>query len=716
MKHLIIIIILLVASPVFAQADAEQSKWEAYLDHAYELTYWDEDELASWIADQEKEFGQTLAQYSEKWHKNLFGPSENNEAIHAENGRFPYPESNYKRLAVAELLIYLTTGDLFRLDEAIRVIEELRGKLEKSDIAFWYYFIQSHDALADREVEFEKAKNKFVKNIFNIWLNIVLPHEEENSILKVPSTPVSMKGFAFSMPYLYENIANMILRKAIIQCELRNTGALGAVILALNERLALQNGYSDSVKTIVNRMSGPKSDSNNIFYTVIFLEAEQYRFESQKALNDNGTLSKAEEAYRKSGHYYNLAYNSANTDQGRAAVLSDYLDLVSFAYSRLPRKEEIRSDSIFATLSGHEGNITVEKAISLFDDLSGSDIRVDDWVKHGFAERRDYVSAMHSLWSSIVELSLWSAYYHEKGITDKDIQLYSDNVIRTEAALLLYLDFFEQYLSNGYMDIIPDNAYFNAAEAAAKYSSLHNRLAPYSTDMDNYFKAFSRLLQYVEIFPLNPEAVMELARQVNDMGKPGLYVKYVLPIAGRINELGLTQSLKDGDIPESLISSLVNLQRVIPDIIMRANTLIYLQGSGSKTVSEDIKLKLDKINDAGREYITSDYSGLKSANRDEVKAGLDDIIEQLSSGPEAEEETGKERFIADAKKIRKDIIALEEAEQIMAGMDKHNDTSKNIRKELAQKIDHPLHTVLRQFFYEMSVNSNKYYQTFSMVK
>jgi hypothetical protein len=150
--------------------------------------------------------------------------------------------------------------------------------------------------------------------------------------------------------------------------------------------------------------------------------------------------------------------------------------------------------------------------------------------------------------------------------------------------------------------------------------------------------------------------------------------------------------------------------------MMNANTMIYLQGSGVKTVREDIKTKLGKINEESSEYLTSDYSGLTSENNNEVNAALDDIIEQLSSGPEMKEEKNKDRFIANVKKIRKDLIALEESEQIRASMDKHKETSKNIRKELAQKIDHPLHTVLRQFFYEMSVNNNKYYQTFSMVK
>jgi hypothetical protein len=150
--------------------------------------------------------------------------------------------------------------------------------------------------------------------------------------------------------------------------------------------------------------------------------------------------------------------------------------------------------------------------------------------------------------------------------------------------------------------------------------------------------------------------------------------------------------------------------------MMNANALIYLQGSGAKTVRDDIKSRLDKINDKRNAFIAGDFAGIKSQNTDEVKNWLDDIIEQLILEPDVEEDTDKAKFIADIKKLKKDIIVLEEAEQILAVMDEHKEMSKNIRRELAQKIDHPLHTVLRQFFYEMSVNNNKYYQTFSMVK
>ncbi len=714
MKKIIIVLLLLISSHVCAQTDNDQSKWDVYLDHAYELTYWDEDELTSWISDQEKEFGESLSQYADKWNNTLFGTPDNTGEVLNENSRFPYHEYRYKRLAVADLLLYLASGDRIRLNEAIRVIELLKGKIEKSDIGFWYHFIHTYDAIADEGLDMDVATGKFVKNIFKIWLNIVLPHEEENAVLKVPSTPVSMKEFAYSLPYLYENIANLVITKAIIQCKLRNIGSLGVVIRALQDRLSLENGYSDTVNTIVNRMSGPKSDSNNLFYTVIFLEAEQYRFETQKALNDEGPSEKAGEAYTNSNIYYNLAYESAKTSQGQAAVLSDYLDLISFAYSRLPEPKDIRKDSIFSMLSATNGNLTIEKAISLYDQLADSEIRVDQWGKHGFANRNDYLSAMHSIWSSVVELSLWSAYYYEKGIAEADIRDYSDKVIKTEAALLQYLEFFENYQKNGYIDIIPDNAYFNAAEAAAKYSSLNSRLAPYSKGMANYNRAFNSLLQYVEIFPFNPDAVMELAHTVNEMGKPGLYVKYVFPIAQRLKDSEFAQPWKYGEIPDSLMTSMHDLQREIPNLIMRANTLIFVQGNGAKIVREDIQSRLNSINDESGSYFNDVKANLQHDDPD-LKSRLDELIQELSPDDGERGDKGSEQFISALKRVKEDIVNLEEAEKLLAELPAYKETSKNIRKELAQKIDHPFHTVLREYFYNTTINNQKYYQAISML-
>ncbi|UCH81190.1 MAG: hypothetical protein JSW20_00900 [Nitrospiraceae bacterium] len=714
MKKVIIVFIFFISSQLYAQTDSDQSKWDIYLDHAYELTYWDEDELTSWISDQEQQFGESLTQYADTWNNRLFGTSENAGAVENEGGRFPYHENRYKRLAVAELILYITSGDKFRLNESIRVIEVLKGKIDKSDIDFWYRFIHAYDALAIDGTDMDVASGNFVKNIFKIWLNIVLPHEEENTVLKVPTTPVSMKDFAYSMPYLYENIANLIITKAIIQCKLRNVGSLGAVILALKDRLTLENGYSDTVKTVVNRMTGPKSDSNNLFYTVIFLEAEQYRFETQKTLNDAGPSAKAGEAFSNSRLYYNLAYESANTSQGKAAVLSDYLDLISFAYSRLPEPKDIERDNVFATLSAEDGNLTIDKAITLFDQLADADIRVDQWVKHGFAQRKDYVSAMHSLWSSVVELSLWSAYYYEKGISETDIRDYSDKVIKTEAALLQYLEFFENYQKNGYIDIIPDNAYFNAAEAAAKYASLNRRLAPYSKGMLNYSRTFNSLLQYVEIFPFNPDAVMELAHQVNEMGKPGLYVKYVLPIAQKLKESELAQPWNHGEIPDSMIKSVQDLQREIPNIMMRANTVIFIQGNGAKLITEDIRSRLSRINNEVSNYI-DDVSADLTYDDPNLKIRLDELIQLVEEQSGNKKDRNGAQLAAFIKKVKEDVISLEEAEKLIADLPRHKETSKHIRKELAQQIDHPLHTVLRQYFYNTSINNQKYYQAISML-
>jgi hypothetical protein len=580
MKPLLFILIILFSGPAFAQTGTDQSKWNLYLDHAYEFTYWDEEELGAWIAEREKEFGQSLSRFADDWHKKIKDPPARAGTANSGGDEFSHPEQVYRRLAVAELLLYLRNKEQKRLDEAIRVIELLKSKFEKPEIGFWYNFIHAHEAISYKNYEIEKSTKLFAENIFRIWLDVILPLEEAHAILNIPSIPISVRDFSFSLPYLYENLADIILNKAIIQCELSSLGSLGAIVRSLDKRMSDQKGYAGKINIIVNRMSGPKSDNNHLNYTVVFLEAEEHRFDVQKQLNEREPTVAVEEAYKKARHYYNLAYKWAHTSQGRAAVISDYLDLVSFTYSRLPERDSLKDSSFFASLSPHHGTLSIQKAINLFEELASPENRNSAWKEHGFSDFTAYKGSMHSLWNSIVELSLWSAYYHEKGISWKYIEHYYEKVNLCQIDLQLYLKFFERNLHNGHMDVIPDNAYFNAAEAAAKLSSLYYRLAPYSSGMTYYYRAFARLLEYIEIFPYNPEAVIELARQLNEMGKPGLYVEYVLPLAERVKKTPSIRAWKNIHGTEPFIESLEKLQKVMPEIMLKANTLIYLQGNG----------------------------------------------------------------------------------------------------------------------------------------
>ena len=713
MKRLLFILIILFSGSAFAQTDADQSKWDLYLDHGYELTYWDEEELGAWIAEREKEFGQSLSRFADDWHKKIKDPPSVTVPVTSGGNEFSHPEQVYRRLAVAELFLYLSTKEKKRLDESIRAIELLKSKFEKPEIGFWYNFIHAHEAISHNDFGIEKSAKLFAENIFRIWLDVILPLEEAHAILNIPSIPISVRDFSFSLPYLYENLADIILNKAIIQCELSNLGSLGAVIRSLNERLSDQKGYAEKVNVIVNRMSGPKSDNNHLNYTVVFLEAEEHRFDVQTQLNEREPTAAVEEAYKKSLHYYNLAYEWAHTSQGRAAVISDYLDLVSFTYSRLPERNALKDSSFFASLSLHNGNLSIQKAINLFEELASPENRNSAWKKQGFSDFKAYKVSMHSLWNSIVELSLWSAYYHEKGISWKYIEHYYELVNLSQVDLQLYLKFFERNLNDGHMDLIPDNAYFNAAEAAAKLSNLYYKLAPYSSGMTYYYRAFARLLEYVEIFPYNPEAIIELARQLNEMGKPGLYVEYVLPLAERVKKTPSIRAWKNIHGTDPFIESLEKLQKVMPEIMLKANTLIYLQGNGVEIAQEGIKMKLKKFQEESKVFLKGKDIDLESESFHHVKGKLNKLIKSLSAGSAVAEETQRQKLINDVIKLEGEIEELEEAVKIIDRLPEYIDMSRKIRRDLAQKMDHPVHVILNKYFHEVSPEKKNYQQILS---
>ncbi len=715
MKSLLFILIILFSGSAFAQTGVNQSKWDLYLDHAYELTYWDDDELRAWIAHREKEFGQSLNQFTDEWHRKIQDSSEKTDGVNSVGNGFSHPEQIYRRLAVAELLLYLTSEEKKRLDEAIRVIELLKSKFEKPEIGFWYNFIHAHEAISHNDFGIDKSSKLFAENIFRIWLDVILPLEEAHAILNIPSIPISVRDFSFSLPYLYENLADIIVNKAIIQCELSNLGSLGAVVRSLNERLSDQKGYAEKVNIIVNRMSGPKSDNNHLNYTVIFMEAEEHRFDVQNRLNEKKPTMAVEDAYEKSLHYYNLAYEWAHTSQGRAAVVSDYLDLLSFTFSRLPQRDSLKESSFFASLSPHNGTFSIRNAINLFEELASPEMRNSEWKKQGFPDHKSYIASMHSLWNSIVELSLWSAYYHEKGISWKNIENHYEKVNLCQADLQLYLKFFERNLNNGHTDVIPDNAYFNAAEASAKLSNLYYMLAPYSSGMTYYYRAFARLLEYVEIFPYNPEAIIELARQLNEMGKPGLYVQYVLPLADRVKGSRSIETWKKIHGSEPLIESLEKLREVMPEVMLRANTLIYLQGNGVDIAKEGIKSRLKKVQEESRVVLKDKGIHLGSKNLHGAKSKLNKLVQRLSAKGSLSEGPRRQKLINEAKKLAGEIEELEEAVKIIDRLPEYIEISRKIRKDLAQKMDHPIHVILNRYFHEVSPEKKNYHQILSQM-
>lgn len=710
--RLLIIMVALCVRPVCAEAEMHHSKWDIYLDHAHELTFWEEKELRSWIRERENEFGEALAQYSETWHEKIKSGTVNDDADRGEGERLAFSEHVYKRLAVADLILYLESRKLSRLDDAIRTIEVLKGKFENPEIAFWYYFIHAHEAISSHDFEMQKASDLFVRNMFRIWLDVVLPLEEVHDILNIPSIPVSITDFTYSLPYLYENIADIILTRAIVSCELENTGPLGIIIRGLDSRLSIQKGYAEKVRAVVNRMSGPKSDIYHLNFTVFFLEAEENRFDAQRLLNEEGATSSSAEAFRKAERFYRLSFAWASTRQAQVAVISDYLDMRSFVFSRLAEQREVLKGSpILLQVTAQEHPLTVKSAIDLFEELAQKEIRGSEWMNRGFLDRKDYISAMHGLWNSIAEYSLWCAYFYGKGLTPKEYKDYSSDVISSQASLSSYLNFFDRNLKNGSEEVIPDNAYFNAAEAAARLSVIFYQLAPYSYGMNYYHRSFARLLEYVEIFPYNPEAIIELAQRLNEVGQSVLYVQYIFPLIERLrNSESVNSWIKTRDNSESL----KKLQSVVPGIMHKANTIVYLQGKGAEKVWQVMKTRVDEIENRSRSFIKEMEINLQTDNLTIARQNLDNLLAHLAL-LSSQQDDAREKLLEDIKKLRDEIIEFEETNRIIEDLPEYVEDSRKIRKALAQRINDPMHALFRQLYHEIPIESKKYYQFLSVL-
>ncbi len=256
--------------------------------------------------------------------------------------------------------------------------------------------------------------------------------------------------------------------------------------------------------------------------------------------------------------------------------------------------------------------------------------------------------------------------------------------------------------------VIPGNAYFNAAEAAAKYSTLDFKLAPYRSGMTYYHSAFARLLQYVEIFPYNPEAILELAKQSNEMGKPELFMNYVLPLAASIESSSAIQVWKDDNGPAPFLAKLDILHKAIPEIILKANAIIYLQSKGSKVVNNSLKLRLNSIEKQIKFLTKRRKVRLDADDYSQLSDDLEYYIEELSGDRKLDSSPQKANFVEELKQIRDEVQELIDANRILAELPEYIKISKEIRKSLAQQIDHPIHKILHQHFNEHTLD-NKYY-------
>src|SRR5262249_21243 len=140
----------------------------------------------------------------------------------------PEPDERIRRRAIAYLLLYLSDGKSDSLQKSVEAANALKPFLGRHENRYWHHYILAHDSL-ERGRPYD-----FVGNVLALWLGAVVPIETPYETLKALSlSEAPNSGFASSLPFLYENVARLILIRSQEMGIDRGLDPLGAIVRLL---------------------------------------------------------------------------------------------------------------------------------------------------------------------------------------------------------------------------------------------------------------------------------------------------------------------------------------------------------------------------------------------------------------------------------------------------------------------------------------------------
>jgi len=661
----------------------EPDTWATYLDYAYVYSSADRDALAARLDQYGAEAGRSLEQYIIQHYQ-------------AKESR-GYDESETRREAIAYLLDYLSRGEPDSLEKSEEVIRSLEGRLSRHENRYWYHYILAHDALR-RGRHFD-----FVGEVLDLWLSVVVPLEnpyEALQTLALDDSPSS--GFAAALPYVYENVARLILLKSPEMGVDTDLDPLGAIVRLLADGrvgahpdvIPPEASSKDYLDRIVARLDGPESDAGSLTFTLALFEASKYHDQSRALLASNGLDGKTVEAIRVASGAYQAALDRADTVQGEAAVYTRALRQLGEIYAA---KQRLGVDPEV------EMPFTIEGAIEVYDKLHEG--RDDGWRKLGYrmTGRRSYIEAMRGLWEEIQESTLnASDYYLDRAAKNPHL---ADEYSRNAARLFSrYLTFFSEYATGEGKEGIPESAYFAAHEAARGVGDAYLAYAmnPRSSEID---LAIQHYRVGLKLFPFDRRIWSALTNALERQGRESDYMELVRPAAEMVTRSRSVDTWIDNDEPGA--ERIAILRRAFSDSL----AMMYL-GFADATGVDELKRSLEDL------YATREETRVKLASlvarRDGQAAA--DAIEPLSPpaspDPDGDPRVGPRREW-DAAELGQLNREITEASALLERLDNQIEartrtlplyeaalTTDGLAAELRARRDHPLHTLLRRMYHE----------------
>jgi hypothetical protein len=673
-RAVLALFLLLGAGPAARAAEGEL--WPAYLDYAYVYSSADSAALRQRLAEYGREAGMTLQEWLA-----------DQQTVRRSQA---FDETAVRRRAIAQLLIYLSEGEPRALERAVDAVSELDGRLARHENRYWHHYILAHRAL-------EKGRSDdFVGEILELWLKVVTPLETPYEALQTLSLSESPNsGFVSALPYLYENIARLVLIRSQEMGLDRGLGPLAAIVRLLHDGrvgahpdvIPPEASSRDYVDRIVERLNGPESDAGNLTFTLALFEASKYHDHARALLATEGLGLETQKAIRVSAGAYETALDRADTLQGQCAVYTRVLRQLGEIYAA---KQRLGVDPEIDT------PFSIEGAIEVYSRLHKEGLlQKDGWEELGYASvgRDAYLDAMHHLWEEIQETSLNGAdYYLSRSVADP---ARSDEHARNAARIYArYLAFFREFATEEGKEGLPDSAYFAAHEAAKGVGDAY--LAYAQTPRPEEIElATAHYRLAMQIFPFERRLWSALTAALERQGRESEYMEIVRPAAEAVtHSRALNTWIENGEVGAQ---QLATLRTALSDSLV----IMYMGFAEADAVGE-IERRVDELEQRKAET-EERLVQLKAQLSRGFAAAADDAPGPAAPAPDPAP-------VIDRASLKREV---DDAQALLARLDKQIAASTRalplykatlatggLTEELRARRDHPMHALLRRMYHE----------------
>jgi hypothetical protein len=673
------IFLLLCSFAIATSAGAEDDTWAGYLDYAYVYSSADQDALQQRLTEYGQQAGIRLDDYAVKHLARLESPEAQ--------------EMEIRRAAIAQLLLYLASGEpdaLTRSVDAVRLLEE---RLSRHENRYWYHYILAHQAL-------EKGRRyDFVGELLDLWLHVVTPLEtpfETLQTLSLSDSPNS--GFVSALPYVYENVARLILIRSQEMGVDRDLDPLGAVVRLLHdgrvgahpEVIPVELTSRQYIDRIVARLDGTESDAGSLTFTLALFEASKFHDQARSLLASQGLSDETVKALRVSSGAYEKALNRALTLQGQAAVYTRVLRQLGEVYAA---KQRLGVDPDIETAFTIEGAMEVYGRLHR-DGKGGSE---QAWIELGYDSREQYVAAMQLLWTEAREVSLNAADYYLTRAVENPV-LASEHSRSASRIYSRYLAFFHRFTKGERRATVPDAAYFAAYEAARGYGDAMLHYADGRVSSKEMELATRRYVSGLRIFPFDRELWTGITSALERRGLESQYIELTRPIAESVTQSRHVNAwIEDGEPGATRIAV---LRRAMAD----SQAVIYMGFADEAGIAElessigELHTQREELM-ARLEALTDRRKGLGRAlpaSADPNPSVQDEARQGILALEVGEIDTELDDGKALLERLDKQIGARTRALPLY----KATLETDGLADEMRAQRDHPLHTLLRRMYHE----------------